>query len=335
MKNERRTMSRISTTWMAALAVGALAMGCSPEPEGLMEAQPAKVTVKMDLFHKPLPEITLPNDLATRYDITSPTERRINASMVAPTGFEARLRELVDTLDGWGVMQAITIPFTGPIDVNSILSRHDDADYDTSDDAIYVVYLGPDPAHVGELHRVDLGNGNYPQVMERRQLYWKNDPRGDTMALLYEEVTEDLNANGILDPGEDANGNGTLDPGEDLDGDGELDPPEDTDADGLLDVPNYLPGENPAASDLAGRTDALMTFYERATNTVIARPMVPYRDGATYGVIVTRRVLDIEGNPVGSPYPYINHTAQTRALEPLMKNLPEGLSPQDLSLIHI
>lgn len=331
MKNERRTMSRISTTWMAALAVGALAMGCSPEPEGLMEAQPAKVTVKMDLFHKPLPEITLPNDLATRYDITSPTERRINASMVAPTGFEARLRELVDTLDGWGVMQAITIPFTGPIDVNSILSRHDDADYDTSDDAIYVVYLGPDPAHVGELHRVDLGNGNYPQVMERRQLYWKNDPRGDTMALLYEEVTEDLNANGILDPGEDANGNGTLDPGEDLDGDGELDPPEDTDADGLLDVPNYLPGENPAASDLAGRTDALMTFYERATNTVIARPMVPYRDGATYGVIVTRRVLDIEGNPVGSPYPYINHTAQTRALEPLMKNLPEGLSPQDIA----
>lgn len=325
-------MSRVSMTWMATtLAVGALALGCSPEPEGLVEAQPAKVTVKMDLFHKPLPEITLPNDLATRYDVTSPTERRINASMVAPTGFEARLRELVDTLDGWGVMQAITIPFTGPIDVNSILSRHDDADYDTSDDAIYVVYLGPDPAHVGELHRVDLGNGNYPQVHERPHLYWKNDPRGHTLALLYEETNEDLNANGILDPGEDQNGNGQLDPGEDLDGDGELDPPEDTDADGILDVPNYLPGQNPAASDLAGRADALMTFYERATNTVIARPMVPYRDGATYAVIVTRRVLDIEGNPVGSPYPYINHTAQTRALEPLMKNMPEGLTPQDIA----
>jgi hypothetical protein len=322
-----------SMKWLlgtTALA-GALAMGCSPPPEGIGMVPPSRVTVKMDLFHKPLPEIALPNDLATRYDESSATKRRVNASMIAPTSFEARLRELVDTLDGWGVMQAITIPFTGRLDIDSIRSRHDDADYDTSDDAIYVVYLGPDPEHVGELHRMDLGNGNYPQVMERRDLYWKADPRGDSMALLYEEAREDLNGNGVLDAGEDANGNGVLDAGEDLDGDGVLDPPEDTDADGLLDVPNYLPGTNPAADDLAGRADALMTFYERSSNTLIARPVVPYRDGATYAVVVTRRVLDNRGDPVGSPYPFMNHAAQTKALEPLLANLPAGLTMEDIA----
>ncbi|MEZ4444602.1 MAG: hypothetical protein R3B72_36345 [Polyangiaceae bacterium] len=316
---------------LAGLAAITLSVGCTEPPEGIARSQPANVTVKMDLFHKPLPEIALPNDLATRYDATSPTERRINASMIAPTSFESRLRELVDTLEGWGVMQSITIPFTGPIDVMALRERHDDVDYDTRDDAIYAVYLGPEPEHVGELHPLDIGQGNYPQVMERRDLYWKNDPRGDSMALLYEEAREDLNGNGVLDPGEDANGNGKLDPGEDLDSDGVLDPPEDTDADGLLDVPNYLPGMRPAATDLAGRADALMTFYEKSSNTVIARPLVPFREGATYAVVVTRRVLDAAGDPVGSPYAYVNHTAQTNALQPLVDHMPEGVNLHDIA----
>ncbi len=223
----------------------ALLTGCSPEPEGLALAIPARTTVKMDFFHKPLPEITLPNDVATRYDATSPTGRRINASMITPTAFESRPRELLDGLDGWGVLQPIVVPFTDGLDVESIRSRHDDDDYDTSDDAIYVVNIDRDSPRFGALQHLDIGNGDYPTVVERRDLYWKNDPRGDSMSLLYEEGDEDLNRNGRLDSGEDVNGNGQLDPGEDLDDHGVLDPPEDTDADGVLDRPNYLPGHHP------------------------------------------------------------------------------------------
>src|SRR6478609_7977735 len=48
--------------------------------------------VVWDLTARPLPEIPLPNDVATFPDPGSPTGRRINASLVAPTGVESRLR---------------------------------------------------------------------------------------------------------------------------------------------------------------------------------------------------------------------------------------------------
>ena len=60
--------------------------------------------VKFDLFAKPLPEVPLPNDVATRPDPNSPTGRRINASMIAETRMESSAREKIDTLDGWGVV---------------------------------------------------------------------------------------------------------------------------------------------------------------------------------------------------------------------------------------
>ena len=81
----------------------------SPTPEGLHPIESADVTVKMDFAHRPLPEIPLPNDIATRYDETSPTKRRLNVSMVAPTYMEEEVRQLLDTMDGWGVFQPIVI----------------------------------------------------------------------------------------------------------------------------------------------------------------------------------------------------------------------------------
>src|SRR5262245_21212522 len=81
--------------------LGALATGCSnSSSEGVADSQPAATTVKLDFFHKPLPDIPLPNDIATIVDSTSATGRRINASMIAPTGFERRVRDLADHLDG-------------------------------------------------------------------------------------------------------------------------------------------------------------------------------------------------------------------------------------------
>src|SRR5262249_12007506 len=40
---------------------------------------------------------------------------------------------------------------------------------------------------------------------------------------------------------------------------------------------------------------------------------------------------DAAGNPVGSPYPTINHTAQTEALRPLAEVLPAGLKLSDVA----
>ena len=322
-------MSKPMRSWWWGLSLLAVA-GCSPA-EGLLPAADADVTVKFDFDARPLPEIPLPNDIATRPDDHSRTGRRLNASMIAPTNMEQRTRRLIDELDGWGPYQPIAIPFTGPIDPMSIINRHSDADYDTSDDAIFLINIDRNSDEFGELVHLDLGNGNYPVVLERGDKYGTNDPRASSLSLMFEETDEDLNGNGKLDPGEDENHNGVLDPGEDRNGNGVLDLPEDTDADGVLDKPNYLPGRSPAADDLAGRADALMSFYESETHTVIAKPLTPLQEQTTYAVVVTRRIRDTNGNPVGSPFSFVNHVAQTQALEPLLEVLPEGLDEDEIA----
>ena len=238
------TLNRVST-----LLLPCLDWACPSDPEGLARSQPADPPVKFDFFHRPLPEIPLPNDLATRFDETSATKRRPNVSVEAPTSMERRVRRKVDNLDGWGVMQPITIPFTGLLDLPQIQAAHGQDDYDTSDDLVFLINVDRQSPGFGRLAHLDIGKNNHPPVLENRDAYWKNDPRGYTIAMMWEEAEEDLNANGVLDPGED------------------------TDLDGILDHPNYLPGMNPARDDLPGRGDALMTFYERSTNTLVARPL--------------------------------------------------------------
>lgn len=316
----------------ALLAAGAalLATGClSAESQGLAPAEPAATTVRMDFFHRPLPEIPLPNDIATRYDGTSATGRRINASMVAPTSFERVARQHIDKLDGWGVYQPITIPFTGPLDVLSVRDRHcryeprmpspagfeepDEGaevcayDPNQSDDALYLINITPDSPEFGRLHHLDVGHGNFPVILEDMDGYWGNDPRAWTNSILFDEENEDTNQDGLLQPTED------------------------TDSDGVLDRGNYLPGLTPARDDLKGRADALMTFYEKETSTLIVRPLMPLRERTTYAVVITRRVRDAQGDPVGSPYPWICHTAQTEALRALPDVLPEGLALSDIA----
>ncbi len=163
----------------------ALTACISDEPEGLAPAPEAQTTVEFDFFRRPLPEIPLPNDIATRYDETSATGLRLNASILAPTGWERRIRTLLDELDGWGVLQPIAIPFTGPLDIQSILDGHRDVDYDTSNDVIYLVNVDEDSDELGRIHHLDLGNGNYPIVVEETDGYWRNDPRGGTLSLAF------------------------------------------------------------------------------------------------------------------------------------------------------
>jgi hypothetical protein len=305
------------TAWARpAWAATLLCAGCLGDTEGIAESAPAATTVKFDFFHKPQPDVPLPNDLATRADATSATGLRLNSSLIAPTKMEARTRELVDELDGWGVFQPIVIPFTGPLDIDSILAGHRDPDYDPDNDVVYLVDIDRDSPEFGKLQHLDVGNGNYPVALEGLDRYGPNDPRRDSLSLYFEEANEDKNDNGKLDRGED------------------------TDGDGLLDLPNYLPGicERPGDSNcpttLAERADALMTFYERQTNTLIVRPMVPLRERTTYAVIVTRRIKDADGDPVGSPFPWIHHLAQTPALEVLPEVLPKGLALEDIAFAY-
>lgn len=305
-------MRNIGKTSFLSIALAAsLGLGCLGDtPEGIAPSEPADTTVKFDFFNRPLPDIPMPNDLATRVDKTSATGIRLNASKTAGSLWEQRTRQFIDRLDGWGTMQPITIPFTGPLDIASITAGHRDTDYDFSNDVVYLINVDPKSEEYGMVQHIDLGEGNFPVSVKNPEHYWKNDPRLETITLMFEEYDEDLNGNGALDPGED------------------------TDADGILDKPNYYPGMTPDWNDTAARSDATMSFYERQTNTLIVRPLMPLRERTTYAVVVTKRLKDEGGKSVGSPFDYVNHTSQTKALSYLEPILPSYLDMKEIAFAY-
>ncbi|MBS1151037.1 MAG: hypothetical protein H6Q89_2735 [Myxococcaceae bacterium] len=266
-----------------------LAVACAPAPEGLQSAQTGPgPRVSFDVFHRPLPEIPLPNDFATRFDGLSPTLRRVNASIeVAPTRWEKATRAELDKLSGWGTLAPITASFSEPLDLQNIVARHK-APADTADDVLYVFDITESSPEFCQPQLLDLGQGHFPLVADTRT-YYPDEPHGSLEQLQFEQEEEDLNHDGKLDPGED------------------------TDMDGVLDHPNTIDGR-PSPFEVIG-------FYERETNTLIAKPLYPMREATTYAVVLTTRLVGLDGNPVRSPFTSINHLAQTRALTPLKECL--------------
>jgi hypothetical protein len=290
---------------MNRLFVAALLSGCAVAPEGLRETPdgPGPVVV-VDWDAEPLPEIPYPNDLATIPDPMSVTGMRLNISEVADTTRESEARQKINELSGFGIFAPITVAFEAPLDLDEIVARHPN-DFEKpaafEDDAFYVINVDPDSPDYLQPVALDVGHGRFPLDVPKSDRYFPNDKRADSPSLMFETYEEDLNGNGVLDPGED------------------------TDDDGVLDHPNVYPlGGDP-------RED-LLTFYERETNTLIVRPVVPLREETTYAVVLTERLVGEDGNPVRSPWAYVNHTRQTEALAPVLDALPNlGLAVEDVA----
>ena len=71
-------------------------------------------------------------------------------------------------------------------------------------------------------------------------------------------------------------------------------------------------------------SDDLLGFYERATHTLILRPILPLKQERSYAVVLTDRLAGTDGKRVTSPFSGVNHAAQTRQLQPLLTRLPAG-----------
>ena len=295
-----RTLLNRRSALTAAFAFALPLAGClSPDALTLGDTAPGDgPTVRFDIYHKPFAEIPLPNDYATRFDATSPTRRRINASITAgTTKWERSTREQLDDITGWGTLAPITVSFTSPIDPEVIYQRHYNDRLDFQDDAVLVLDVTPSSPTFCQAIPLDLGQGNYPQILASQDLY-DADPRASLQTAVFEEVEEDLNGNGILDPGED------------------------TDMDGVLDHPNTRDGK------VGGQ---LLEFYERETNTLIMKPMMPMRSSTTYAVVLTNRLTSTDGKPVRSPFAAINDSSQTESLN----RLPECLGHYGLTTTDV
>jgi len=266
-----------------------------------------------DLTAKPLPEIPLPNDVATRLDPNSPTGRRLNFSTQAPTSHEQITRSRFNQLDGFGAYAPIFVSFDQLLDLDDLDRRHNDND-DFRDDAVYLLNVDEDCQRFGEEVALDMGRGRFPATLWTSQesipdpeapsghrlgdgnRFFAFDAHGTQNNILFDERNEDLDGDGVLDPGEDVDGDGVLDAAN-------LDDPQACDA--------LAPSSVEHRRCIA---DHLLTHYERQTNTLILRPIWPLEQQCTYAVLLTNRLTGTNGKGVESPFEGINHRDQTRAL---------------------
>src|SRR5690606_8436623 len=79
-----------------------------------------------------------------------------------------------------------------------------------------------------------------------------------------------------------------------------------------------LPPDNRVDTDGDGWPDQWVYHYEVATNTLDIRPLLPMEAGARYAVVLTRGIegwnADGEKGSIRSPFPFVNHEAQTEDL---------------------
>ena len=283
-----------SLVLLAAGALGASCDGGGTPPSWRATPAGNGPRVMWDLNAESLPVIPMPNDTATWPDPTSPTGRRINATMVVPTHLERRTRELFDQLDGWGTFAPISVAFEAPLDIADLFTRQGGADnFHASDFPEHAVYLID--METGLPVPLDLNSGNFPYGVTHTDQYFENDPRSTESNLLFETVEEDANGNGILDPSEDK------------------------DYDGVLDHPNTLDGL--LGANATDTYDRMAWFYERETNTLIVRPLLPLRQRTTYAVVLSDRLHGASGEPVRSPFDDVHHVRQHQALERLPAHL--------------
>lgn len=302
---------------LALVAACCAAPACTMDgsPEGLRRTPPgAGARVRFDMFHKPIPEIPLPNNIATWPDPTSRTGLRVNASLVADTSIEAAARERFSEMEGWGAFPWITVAFgPGPtdgrtvpgeaaIDLQNVMRRHQHDDYELQDDTVYLVNLT-----TGVPVPLDLGEGAFNYTLRDKNKYWANDPRRSEQNLLFETYDEARNR-------EDAVYAASFDD----DFDGRLDRPN-------LDRMDACPPPDPSNPDDVARDRCIanhaMGWYERETDTLIARPILPLEEMTEYAVAITDRLVDRHGNPVKSPFDFVYHPSQERGIAALQRHL--------------
>ena len=98
-----------------------------------------------------------------------------------------------------------------------------------------------------------------------------------------------------------------------------------------------LPPDNKIDSDGDGKPDKWVYHYEVSTHTLDIRPLLPLEAGAKYAVVLTRAIegMNKDGKTRGSvrsPFPFVNHSSQTNAVELAMPTLRErGLEPKDVA----
>lgn len=143
----------------------ALGMALDPGPHG-----PA---IMFNPLIQPVPDVPFPNDLSLRITDSTLSGVAWNVPLEQASDHRTRLRERVNTLDGFGPYAPITLSFEGPIDLETV-----------TDASVIVINIEPGHPQYGEQALIDLGKGFFPIRDEMGEVYGQ-DPFGETSDLLF------------------------------------------------------------------------------------------------------------------------------------------------------
>ncbi len=253
--------------------------------------------IHVDPLTQYTPEIPFPNDIATVMDVTSPTGRRVNIRTFAPTVFEETVREHLVALDGFGTFAPLSVAFLSPLDLETVNSNILDP-ADRNQNTILLLDLGDTVPYWGtRLVPMDTeNNANFP-------IHIAGFPFPER-SRHFPPYTYRNSPGGKIQSyfeGEETDEQLIFSP----------DNKEDLDGDGVAET---------------------LTFYEKETDTLIMRPMIPLRQMTEYLVVLTKGVRGIDGEPVRSPYPYVAHATQIPRLEEALPHLAEvNVHPDDIA----
>ena len=302
------------------LALGLL--GCSDRiPEfSKSSTEAGLVHIRHDLIARPLPDIPWPNDELCWIGAGTEVPCRPNLSTEETTGPIRAWLDDLDAIDGWPLTPSILVSFdrdeqtpAGPaLDLARFQALQTDADL--ANDPIYLVDLDDERSIA-----VVPGTWEHREVLQKAVALDPSDPRGSEPSLALETVDE------RFDPI-----TGTFDPERTLDGTSfgatRYRPEWDSDADGIIDVPLMKthkvcpqavdPLEFPDTALARDRclADGLVDFYFPSTDTLAVHPSRPLAEGHRYVAIITDRLVDSSGYPVGSPFDGAYYPTQRQSM---------------------
>lgn len=138
------------------------AFGCNgPAPQTLrLTPEGTGPALSYSPLEKPDAISFFPSDLATRYDPTSPTRKRLNISLERDLEVSKHLREQLNRLDGFSVVSPISIPFDAPLDLSTV-----------KDGGIRLFNVSPESEGYGEEVSLDLQGTHYPTEFKPREVF--------------------------------------------------------------------------------------------------------------------------------------------------------------------
>jgi len=90
------------------------------------------------------------------------------------------------------------------------------------------------------------------------------------------------------------------------------------------------------STEVKATSEKFEKFYDEESNTLLFRPLLPLDQQSLHAVILTKSIKGENGEPIRSPFKYVNHSFQTEDLKKALPILAEmGIEPEDIAFAWV